>query len=199
MSLGFTIATRMLQKYPELTKKVDFLVSVVGFSHKSDLKLTKKQVGTFTVLSRIISRKWPARFFRYTALSPFVLRKAYHRTFKAKEKFSAVSGDEFRRTMDMEIHLWHINDVRTHFRTYVEMFKLDNTKKTVDLPVYHVATKNDRYFDDIKVEQHMRRVFKDFTIFYSKAPNHAPTVVATAKEAAPFIPPELKRLLNQKN
>jgi pimeloyl-ACP methyl ester carboxylesterase len=33
MSLGFVIATRMLQRCPELIKRVDMLVSFAGFAH----------------------------------------------------------------------------------------------------------------------------------------------------------------------
>lgn len=198
MSLGFVIVTRMLQKYPELTKKVDYLVSVVGFSHYEDLVFTKRRLMFYRMGSRIFSRKWPSKFFKYTALQPFVIRTAYHRTHNAKEKFAKISGDEFKRTMDIEIDLWKINDIRTQFKHYVEIFKLDNTGRTVDLEVHHVAAHGDRYFDNLRVEEHMRRIYKDFKLYYMKTSNHAPTVIATAKEAAPFIPRELKKTLNQK-
>jgi pimeloyl-ACP methyl ester carboxylesterase len=198
MSLGFVIATRMLQNHPELVKKVDILVSIVGFAHYEDLKFKKSRLFFYKAASKLFARKWPALFFRYTALQPFFLRAVYHRTHNAKEKFLEMSGDEFRRTMDMEIRLWHDNDVRTQFKHYLEMFELNHTDRRINLPVYHVAAKNDRYFNNVSVEEHMRRIFTDFTIFYSKAPNHAPTVIATAREAAPFMPAALKRELNKK-
>jgi hypothetical protein len=78
------------------------------------------------------------------------------------------------------------------------MFALDNTTRPVSLPVYHVAAKQDRYFNNVRVEEHLRRIFTDFTIFYTKAPNHAPTVIATAKEAAPFMPKELRDIISGK-
>jgi hypothetical protein len=109
-----------------------------------------------------------------------------------------MSGDEFRRTMDMEVQLWHMNDVRTQFKHYLEMFSLDMTTKRINLPVYHVAAKKDRYFNNVRVEEHMRRIFSDFEIFYSKTPNHAPTVIATANDAAPFMPPALRRRMQNK-
>jgi pimeloyl-ACP methyl ester carboxylesterase len=199
MSLGFVIVTRMLQKYPELSKKVDFLVSIVGFAHGEDLIFSKKRLFIYKLFSRLFARKWPARIFRYTALQPFVLRQIYHRTHNAKEKFAGVAGDEFRRTMDMEISLWHMNDIRTQFKHYLEMFDLDNTGTPINLPVYHVAAKNDRYFNNVKVEEHMRLIFTDFHMYYTNAPNHAPTVVATAKEAAPFMPQQLRRIVARKN
>src|SRR3569623_1590822 len=36
MSFGFVIATRMLQRHPELVKKVELMVSIVGFAHHDD-------------------------------------------------------------------------------------------------------------------------------------------------------------------
>jgi pimeloyl-ACP methyl ester carboxylesterase len=199
MSLGFVVATRMLQNHPELAKKVDILVSIVGFAHWQDLRFSRTRLTTYKAASHLFARKWPAKLFRHTALQPFMLRTIYHRTHNAKEKFIEVSGDEFDRTMDMEIELWHQNDIRTQFKNYLEMFYLNNCDRRVNLPVYHVAAKNDRYFDNIRVEEHMRRIFNDFTTFYTKAPNHAPTVIATAKEAAPFIPADLKKLLSKKS
>jgi len=198
MSLGFVIVTRMLQKYPDIVKKVNILVSIVGFAHASDLKFSKKRMFIYRNASKIFARKWPALWFRYIALQPFFLRQIYHRTHNAKEKFEQMSGDEFKRTMDTEIELWHINDVRTQFKNYLEMFALDNTNIQVNLPVYHVAAKKDRYFDNVLVEEHLRRIYTDFQIFYTTAPNHAPTVVASAKEAAPFFPLALRRIVAQK-
>ncbi|MEX1995322.1 MAG: alpha/beta hydrolase [Candidatus Saccharimonadales bacterium] len=193
MSLGFVIATRTLQKYPELTKKVNMLISVVGFAHGSDFIFSRRRRALYKTFSWVFARKWPSRLFRYTALQPAVLRLIYHRSHNAKEKFIQMAGDEFNRTMSVEIDLWHRNDIRTQFRHYLEMMGLDNTKKRVDLPVYHVTAKKDRYFNGVKVEENMRRIFNDFEVFYSVAPNHAPTIIASAEEAAPFIPPGLRR------
>jgi pimeloyl-ACP methyl ester carboxylesterase len=198
MSFGFVIVTRMLQLHPDLVKKVDRLVSIVGFVHEEDFIFPGWQKRFYRGASRLFSRKWPAWFFRHTALRPAVLRLVYHRTQNAKEKFVGMSGDEFRRTMDMEIALWHMNDIRTQFEHYLQMFTLNNTETRVNLPVHHVAAKNDRYFNNVKVEEHMRRVFNDFKLYYSKTPNHAPTIIASAKEAAPYIPIDLKRELKQK-
>lgn len=197
MSLGFVIITRMLQKYPELSKKVNMLVSIVGFAHNEDLIFSKKRLFIYRNTSRIFAHKLPATMFRYTVLQPVFIRYAYHRTHNAKEKFEAMSGDEFKRTMEMEIELWHINDVRTQFKNYLEIFALDNTNVPVALPVYHVAAKKDRFFNVTRVEEHMRRIFTDFHLYYTSAPNHAPTVIATAKEASNFVPKDLAKIINR--
>ena len=197
MSLGFVVVTRMLQKYPELTKKINLLASIVGFAHKSDLTFSKKRMFFYRNLSRLFSYRWTSFIFRYTALQPFVLRAAYHRTNNAKEKFNQMSGEEFDKTMEAEVELWRINDIQTQFKNYLELFALDNTKVQVNLPVHHVATKKDRYFNNVRVEEHLRRIYTDYIVYYTKVPNHAPTVIGTAKEAAPYIPPELRRIINR--
>jgi pimeloyl-ACP methyl ester carboxylesterase len=198
MSLGFVVATRMLQRYPELTKKVDFMGSIVGFGHRDDFIFSRQRRFFYRCVSGLFARRWPALFFQGVFLQPFYLRRAYKHSRFAKEKLASLSGDEFKRTMDTEIVLWRINDIRTQMKTNNEMFKLDNTKQRVDLPVWHVASKKDRYFNHVRVEEHLRRIFNDFHIAYTKDPNHAPTIIADAKAAAPFIPAELRRALRQK-
>jgi pimeloyl-ACP methyl ester carboxylesterase len=197
MSLGFPIVTRMLQKYPAMSKQVQLLISLVGVAHKDDFAFTKSRFRLYKLTSMFFTMRLTAWLFKIIALRPSVIRRVYHRSRNAKDKFSKVSGDEFQRTMDLEVELWRINDIRTQFKDYVEMFNLDNTKQFVELPVMHVAVKNDRYFDNIRVEQHMRRIFSDFTLVPMKLNNHAPTIVATAKDAAPFIPETIRRAIRK--
>ncbi|MGH7156697.1 MAG: alpha/beta fold hydrolase [Candidatus Saccharimonadales bacterium] len=199
MSLGFVIVTRMLQKYPELTTRVEMLVSIVGFGHHDDFIFSPSRKRFYKHMTGFFSHRLPASFFQAAFLQPFYLRRAYKHSRFAKEKLSQLSGDEFKQTMDMEIVLWRINDLRTQMKTNNEMFKLDNTRTHVNLPVWHVASKKDRYFDHVKVEEHLRQIFSDFEIFYTKDPNHAPTIIADKKTAVPFIPPGLRRILNQKS
>ena len=198
MSLAFAVVTRMLQRYPELTKKVDMVVSIVGLAHGDDFVFSRKRRLFYKIVTGIFSRRLPAAFFQGVFLQPFYLRRAYKHSRFAKEKLSNLSGDEFKRTMDMEIVLWRINDIRTQMKTNNEMFRLDNTNKRIDLPVWHVASKKDRYFNHVRVEEHMRKIFTDFHVAYTKDPNHAPTIIADAKAAAPFIPTELRKELNKK-
>ncbi len=197
MSIGFPIVTRMLQKYPAMTKQVQLLVSLVGVAHKDDFAFTKTRFQIYKNVSRFFTLRTTSWLFKTVALRPSVIRLGYHRSRNAKDKFAKISGDEFKRTMDTEIELWRINDIRTQFKDYVEMFTLDNTKQYVDLPVMHVAVKKDRYFDNIRVEQHMRRIFTDFTLVPIKLSSHAPTIVATAKDAAPFIPDAIRKAIRK--
>lgn len=195
LSFGFVVATRMLQRYPDLVKKVDLVVSIVGFSHKDDFAFTKKRRRLYLAGASLVSLRLPAVFFRNVLLHPFVLRAAYARTHNAKHKFAQVSADEFGKTMDFEIELWHANDVRTHMKTTVEMLKVDNCTSQLAVPLWHISTDVDRYFDNHVVEQHLQVIYPDFHHVKSKMKGHAPSVIADAKAAAPLIPPKIRRLL----
>lgn len=196
MSFGFVVATRMLQRYPELTKKVELLVSLVGFAHKDDFTFSWPRYWFYRIMAATFSHLVPATIFRHTALNPFVLRMFYARTHNAKKKFeAAVSRDDFKRLMNVEIELWHKNDVRTQMVTSGEFLTLDNCKVPVDLPVWHVSTANDHFFDHMVVEQHMRIIFSEFHEVETKIMSHAPSVIADAEMAAPLVPMKLRRVL----
>jgi pimeloyl-ACP methyl ester carboxylesterase len=198
LSFGFLVATRMLQRYPELTKKVDFLVSAVGFSHYDDFVFTTRRRRAYIAGANILSTRPTALLFRYTALDPWVIRKVYHKTFNAKKKFAGADTERAKRMMDMEIVLWHANDVRTHMYTTVQMLTVDNCRKRVDLPVWHVGAAQDQYFNPQLVEQHMRVIFSDYYEALNKSDRHAPSVIADAREASSFIPASLARALTKR-
>jgi pimeloyl-ACP methyl ester carboxylesterase len=197
LSFGFLVATRMLQRYPDLANKVDLLVSVVGFAHHDDFTFTKSRYRFYVGASRFLSHKLPSIFFRNVALHPTVLRLAYSRTHNAKHKFKGADAKEYRRLMDFEIHLWHANDPRTHMFTTVELLTVDNCHKKVDLPVWHIAVEGERYFNNQHVEQHFKVIFTEYHTAVSVLDNHAPSVIATKEEAAPLIPQKIRDVLAQ--
>jgi pimeloyl-ACP methyl ester carboxylesterase len=198
MSFGFTVATRMLQRCPELINKIDFLVSFAGFAHRDDFTFSKTRWRFYYHLSRFFTHRLSALFFRYVVLHPTILRAAYKRTHNAKEKFDGVVGEELEEITRFEIKLWHENDVRTYMRTTAEFLNLDNCTKHVALPVYHIAVSADRYFDNHRVEQHFRVIYSDFILLKTlKLSNHAPSVIADEKAAAAFIPPKFRQLLRK--
>lgn len=198
MSFGFVVVTRMLQRYPELTKKVTLLVSIVGFAHKDDFTFTKPRYYFYLYGCHLLSHRIPASVFRYTALNTTILRTFYGRTHNAKHKFAeAEDKDAYTRLMDMEVSLWHDNDVRTWAYTCTQFLTFDNCKVSVDLPVWHVSVEADNYFDNQLVEQHMRITFSGFHNVPINVKNHAPSVVADAKAAGALLPPKLRRALQK--
>ncbi len=198
LSYGFLVATRMLQRYPDLVGKVDLLVSVVGFAHRDDFTFSPQRHRSYIAAASLFSHKLPSMFFRNIALHPSVLRMIYSRTHNAKHKFKDAGSVERRKLMDFEVHLWRVNDARTHMATTVDMLTINNCTKKVDLPVWHVAVKGEKYFDNHRVEQHYRVIFKDFHGALSILDNHAPSVIATKEQAAPLIPKKIRSVLSKK-
>jgi pimeloyl-ACP methyl ester carboxylesterase len=196
MSFGFIVVTRMLQRYPALTSKIEMLVSFAGFAHKDDFTFTKTRWNFYYYMAKFFSHRLPALFFRYVILHPAILRAVYSRTHNAKEKFSGIVGEELEEITRFEIRLWHDNDVRSYMRTTTEFLNLNNCDRHIDMPVHHIAVEADRYFDNHRVEQHFRVIFNDFVLLKTlKLSNHAPSVIADERAAAAFIPPNLRRML----
>ncbi len=197
LSYGFVVVTRMLQRYPEIAKRVDLLISIVGFAHKEDFSFSKRRYAFYLRSSQLFSRRMPAVLFRNVILHPSLVKTFYHRTHNAKHKFTGLSPQEAKTLSEFETHLWRTNDMRTHWATTVSFLKLNNCEQRVDLPLWHVGVKMDNYFDSSVVEQHMRVIFSNF--YYIEAPikNHMPNVIAGKAEAAKLFPRKLRQLLNK--
>lgn len=197
MSFGFVVATRMLQRFPDLVKKVDLLVSIVGFAHHDDFIFSKTRYWTYRIASQFFARPLAAKFFHSVCLHPAILRAVYAKTANAKHKFADLTPEQHAQMLEVEVGLWRNNDVRTYMYTTTQFLTFDNCKKQIDLPVWHVGTKNDHFFDNNVIEQHMRVIFSNFHGMSINMTKHAPTVIASAKDAAPFIPQKLRKVLSQ--
>lgn len=195
ISFGFVVVTRMLQRYPSLIKKVDLVVSMVGFMHKTDFLFTPSRRRQIHVLAGIMS--WPvtAWLIRYCCLNAFVIKNIYVRMPAGKRRFLELDPMEFSELMDFEVKLWQKNDVRTHWRTTSEFVGIDNCTVQVDLPVWHVASRGDHYFNNDVVEQHMRIVFNSYHRGMMNSKAHTPSVLGDKKELSIMVPPGLRRVL----
>ena len=194
-SFGFIVTTRMLQRYPELAKKIDLLISFVGFTHKEDFKFKGWEYWGLRGWCALWSNRLPAAFMKHLLLRGPVIRGVYRLVADRHAKLKDGDAEERNARIEFEIFLWQANDIRTHMDTFITMLKVDLCNKQVDLPLYHVAVDADRYFDNHVVEQHMGVIYNDVTVLKSPLSAHAPTVIADAATASKFIPVKLKRLL----
>lgn len=198
ISYGFVVVTRMLQRYPELAKKVDVLVSLSGFMHKNDFLWSKNTCTICRFSARFFATRPVALLIRYGFLNKFVIKSLTQILPNSKHRFIEITPGAFDSTMDFEVEIWHANDVRTHWLTTGQFFTLDNTKKHIDLPIIHVVSRGEHYFNNIKVEQHMRMVFRDYQKFTSKSKAHVPHTTAGKKATGVMVPAELRRILSRK-
>ncbi|MDB5164152.1 MAG: hypothetical protein JWS12_770 [Candidatus Saccharibacteria bacterium] len=195
MSFGFIVVAKMLQKYPDIAKRVDLVVSVVGFVHKDDFRIKRRnyylmRAGTFICTNRLIA--WSIRTLLF---QPTLIRLTYKLVENRNEKLKDATPEIRAERINFEIGLWRSNEVRTYMKTAHEMFTLDLGNKQVDLPVYHISVDGDRYFDNYLVEQHLAVIFNKVTLIKSDMGGHSHTVIATAKEVAPFFPRKIRQLL----
>lgn len=197
MSFGFVVVTRMLQRYPDITKKIDNLVSVAGFTHGDEFLFSKTRYMLYLTASKFFSMRLPALFFKNVVLNPAFIRVGYGRTHNAKAKFKGVNAKDRRALLDFEVYLWHVNDLRTHMYTSAEFLRLNNCKKQVDIELHHVSVEGDQYFDSYRVEQHLNVIFPKVVIHKAKHQTHAPSLMADEVQAAKLFPGTLKRLFNQ--
>lgn len=197
ISFGFVIVTRMLQRYPELTKKVDLLIATVGFMHRDDFVFSRKQRFVFRKVTRVLATRPVATLIRYGFLNKFVITELSKRMPNSKKRFIEVTPEEFDETMEFEVKMWQANDVRTHWLTTSEFLDVDNCKVKIDLPVHHVASKNEHYFDNHIVKQHMLVVFNNYRRYTMKSKAHTPNILADKKSSSVMIPSGLRRILNK--
>lgn len=198
ISFGFVVVTRMLQKYPELVPKVDMLVSMVGFMHKDDFLFSPPTHFFYRRATRLLATRPMALFIRYCCLNSYVIKSLYIHLPAAKRRFIEVEPQEFALMTEFEVRLWQANDVRTHWLTTYEFLALDNCTQRVELPVWHVASEGDHYFNNYNVEQHMRVVFQDYHQNIAATKAHTPSVLADKKGLAVMVPRQLRAALAAK-
>lgn len=197
LSFGFLVTTRMLQKHPEIAKQVDLLISFVGFTRYDEFNFSRSRYIFYRSLASVFSRRVPALFFHNVILHPVVIRTFYRHTHNARHKFDGLTTDVRKKVTDFEVHLWRCNDVRTHMDTSITMLTIDNCKVKVDLPVVHLFVKDDNYFDNQVVEQHMQVVFSGYQQIPVNVKGHSISVVANKKESEPLVPPKLRAILRK--
>jgi pimeloyl-ACP methyl ester carboxylesterase len=197
ISFGFLVATRMLQKYPELSKKVVLLVSIVGFMHKDDFLWTPTRRKVYQRVTRLFATRPVSFIIRYVGLNKPFIKTVTSITPHSKHRFIEVTPKEFDRTMDFETKLWKVNDVRTHWLTTSEFLNIDNCTKQIALPVYHVASESDHYFDNGIVKQHMLVVFESYHKFIANSKAHTPSILADKQDSKVFLPNGLRRVINK--
>jgi len=195
ISFGFVVATRMLQRYPELVGKVDLLVSMVGFTHHDDFLVQPTKRRVFRVLTRLFATRPVAFLIRYAFLNGPIIRNVYTRLNSGKKRLGGMQPLEVDDLMKFEVRLWQINDVSTHWYTTSEFLGLDNCKHKINLPVWNVASANDIYLDPAITEQHMLVVFKACHQALIQAKAHTPNLNANKAEMGIMLPANLRKVL----
>lgn len=197
-SLGSAIVTRTLQKYPELTRQINLLISYAGLSHHNEFIFPDRRKKVYKALSLIGSNRLFAFFFRYVFLNRFVLRRTYSKTYLAKHKFKKMDVRTEKEMVELEIILWQINDVATWAKTANIMLNIDLVNTKIDLPIWRIVLDGDQYLDGHRVTENMKRIYAKVFVAKANIDSHAPTVVARAKDAESMLPDLVRNELIKK-
>jgi pimeloyl-ACP methyl ester carboxylesterase len=196
MSFSVPLIIRTMQRYPEIARKIDLVVSLAGFAHRDDFKFDKKTYWFLRSTAKLFSYRPTAWIASNIILTKPVITAAYNMAGDRHSKMNdAVDKTERDKRIAFEVGLWRMNDVRTRTTTMIMMFTMDVCNHKVDVPAYHIPAEGDRYFDNEIVKQHLHVVFADLEVIPSGMMNHMPTIIATADEAAPYIPERLRTVL----
>ena len=193
VSYGFVVITRMLEKYPELSKNVKMLISYVGFTGYEDFKYSRPVYYMYLYMTWLLSRRSLAWLFRYTTLHEMSLKRAY--ASSAHDRVENASHQQVSSHLVHQIQLWRSNDTRTYMFTTNELLLFSNCSRQVDLSVYNVIIKNDNILDYSKVEQHMKVIFNDYVPLTVQINDQAQVFLYDRKSASFLMPPKLKQLL----
>ncbi len=195
MSYGFLVVTRMLQKYPDMTKQVQLIVSLVGFSSASDFSFSPARHRLLSSASAILSMAPMSDIAKHFALTRPFITLTYTLSARRHVKMKDATKEERTRRIRFELYLWQCNDARTYFATSHDFLTIDITHTTVSLPLEHVAVKQDQYFKKKVVINHLKKIFDSVRVYTADLPNHAPTVISDETEASNLLPNSLKRRL----
>ncbi len=196
-SFGFLVVTKFLQKYPKSHKNIQSLISVVGFVNGSTFKFTPVRRHLYLRISTLIETKPGAYVLRLLFLNRWLLRSFYAWTFSAKHKFKGYAHEKKKELLEMEIKLWHCNDVRTWAFTAKEMMTCDLTDKKVRHELYQLTVKSDQFLDVDSNKANLEKIYNRVVILDVELPTHAPTVIADIAEVNSLIPPALVDVLRQ--
>jgi pimeloyl-ACP methyl ester carboxylesterase len=191
MSLGFAVVTRMLQNHPELTTRVNILVSYVGTVDCRDLNMKPATRRGLVAATWLFERRPLAWLMRRTFCTRPVLWLVYR--LGHNQKFV---GRDFRATLDMEVKLWQSNDVRTYCRTIRELFTLRDARP-INHDLIHINVGNDKYVNHHATARSMKKMFRRVRVLTSPATAHSFSVIADAGDAARLMPAELVEILGQ--
>lgn len=193
---GFVAVTRMLQRYPDVARKVDLVVSLGGFAHHTDFRMGRfkkllHRFGAWWFARRLIAW-WLGRLRAHPSMALWLYVR-YNRPFDKKRL--RVSP----QIIEAQTILAHQNDMRTAMAINSAMLKLDNCQQPVKIPLWHVAMRKDQTHDHHITEQHLRVIFSEFYQDTSRADINNPMLSADVRTAAAILPERLQRVLSKLN
>lgn len=195
ISFGFVVATRMLQRYPELAKQVDLVVSIVGFMHYDDFLMTSWKRRLLVAGAYVSSFRPFAQIVQYaTRLIPATW-ELYCRLSARKRGLVNLDPLSIHLTARVEEMLWRVADVSTHAKLLAACLQLDNCHEKVALPVWHLYLKQHGQVDEMIAKQHILIVYPTCRLTAIKFTPHNKSPYAAEGDVGVVLPAALRKAL----
>lgn len=192
---GFVVVTRMLQRYPDLARKVELVVAFDGIAHWRDGGLNGWHRRWQQLATRVLARRWPAIFVANTLLHPWLIQWWYKR--QSKQQFGPRLD---RRTVEelakLQTRLWHRNDLRTRFWSKANLLSLDNCQQPVTVPVWQVSL-TDSTKDNFALEQHLNVIYHEVKMLQAKLSGPSLLVASINGDMAALLPRQVRYRLGR--
>jgi pimeloyl-ACP methyl ester carboxylesterase len=195
MSYGFVVVTRMLQKYPELNDQITLVVSLAGLTDRREFIVSKANYFLWISILNTFNGRFRAKIFKHVFLSPLILKSIYKLQAARHPKFKDADKVELNKRLDYEVHLWQINDQHTYMLATKDVLQLSTPKSAIPVKLLHVSIDSDQYVDHKLVLSNLKNIYKDVDSVEAHMPNHAPTVISSKEDAAPYVPPKVLEML----
>jgi pimeloyl-ACP methyl ester carboxylesterase len=195
VAYGFVVITRMLQKYPDLTKKVDLLISLGGYMHKDDLTYGPVSRKLYRYSCRLLATKSLCLVQKGLFINYPVIKFVYSRRSDYRARVPKLSKEENDASLEFETRLWQVNDLRTGWLSKAEILNVDNCQTRLNIPVIQVAPKDDHYLHDDLVKEHMLVAFTGCKRYVRRDNPRALSAIADKKDAGVMLPQALRRTL----
>jgi len=196
ISLGFVVATRMLQRHPTLVNAVDLIASVSGWVHHDDLRLPGSLRQAVRQGSRLLSLPFIAPALQRALFNGPSVRAAYNFPIQRSKTRTGPASEHRRRLADLEVRLWKANDMRTHWATFAEIMALDNRNCEIGIPVWQVYISGDSYLDNDAVRRSLLMIYSDCYSCRVDLAVHAPSGIDGKDVMAALVPPRLAHVLH---
>lgn len=161
IGFGFLIATRMLQKYPDIAKKIDLCVGINAFAHHEDINIDRSRRYRYRFTAFLLRNRVVSALFRFLWLKVYLPRYDDNAILQSIHRFN-FRGDSFFEPSNVDYKLWSANDFRTHAQAIKTMLTVDNCRYRVNLPLWHISFGNQTFFNDSFVEQHLKVIFAEY-------------------------------------
>lgn len=185
VSYGFAVVTRMLQKYPEIGKKVGTLVSIEGFVHYQDFKLKHGDALVLRGASRLLSARVPAWLTDKVILRPSVMRITYN-IINPKNKTKDIKA---------KVAIWKQNNLRTYMASNASSLKLNLCNIQVDLDVYQIMDNQHKLFNPNVLKQHLKVIFNKVYVITDKPKSRKKTASSAEQHYLVPLPTKVKQQL----